>query len=443
MHSDGVSSTDLPRAMGWETWGPVAAPPVQWTHAGLGRRAGAAMINAAGVSFAVLSLGGVAGSLLGGASPHAHPTSRDLVVAAVMTAILFLGPLAYTVAGWRAGASLGMRSLGLRLVDARTGDLPSTEQVLLRMVGTFYSAAVPFGLGLLSAAWASDRRGWNDRLSGTAVVEARPLAYGWVWNGAQWIWSIAPAVSSAPAPTPRRTPGGPPPARSIWTWTDVVPLLVLFIPAALLSQLLVVVALHVVRTGHGHPAPVSLLLDVAAYAAQLGLVWLFLGVRRHVHLRDLGLRLPHWPWLLAALPALVVAWIVEGVLGELGTSFLPSSPNNQCHTIQSDYGSALALGLIGVAVVAPVVEEILFRGVVFGWLRGRIPVPAAVVVSAAIFSLAHLGWREWSLLLPVLGIGCVLATLYHYSRSLWPGILVHSSINTVATLVVLLGATRC
>jgi membrane protease YdiL (CAAX protease family) len=37
----------------------------------------------------------------------------------------------------------------------------------------------------------------------------------------------------------------------------------------------------------------------------------------------------------------------------------------------------------------------------------------------------------------------VLATLYHYSRSLWPGILVHSSINTVATLVVLLGATRC
>ena len=456
MHSDGVSSTDLPRAPdavtptpadvgghpGWAAWGPEAMPPMQWAPAGLGRRTCAAMINFAGTGFAVLSLGGLAGSLLGGATRHAHPTGRELVVAAVMTAILFLGPLAYTVASWRAGASVGMRSLGLRLVDACTGDLPSTEQVLLRMAGTFYSA-LPLGLGLLSAATTSDRRGWNDRLSGTAVVHARPVAYGWVWNGAQWIWSIAPAVSSAPAPTPRRTPGGPTPARSIWTWTDVVPLLVLFIPAALLSQLLVVVALHVVRTGHGRPAPVSLLLDVAAYAAQLGLVWLFLGVRRHVHLRDLGLRLPHWPWLLAALPALAVAWIVEGVLGELGTSFLPSSPNNQCHTIQSDYGSALALGLIGVAVVAPVVEEILFRGVVFGWLRGRIPVPAAVVVSAAIFSLAHLGWREWSLLLPVLGIGCVLATLYHYSRSLWPGILVHSSINTVATLVVLLGATRC
>ena len=73
-----------------------------------------------------------------------------------------------------------------------------------------------------------------------------------------------------------------------------------------------------------------------------------------------------------------------------------------------------------VGVLAGVCEEILFRGVVFGWLRGRVPVPAAVVLSAMVFSLAHLGWREWSLLLPVLGIGCVLAILYHYSRSLWP-----------------------
>jgi membrane protease YdiL (CAAX protease family) len=146
---------------------------------------------------------------------------------------------------------------------------------------------------------------------------------------------------------------------------------------------------------------------------------------------------------LAVLPALFAAWTVEGVLGKLGSAFLPTSPHNQCHAIQSDYGSALALGLLGVAVMAPVVEEILFRGVLFGWLRGRIPVPAAIVLSAAIFSLAHLGWMEWSLLLPIFGIGCLLAGLYHYSRSLWPGILVHASINAVATLVVVLGGTHC
>jgi membrane protease YdiL (CAAX protease family) len=101
------------------------------------------------------------------------------------------------------------------------------------------------------------------------------------------------------------------------------------------------------------------------------------------------------------------------------------------------------LGLLAVAVMAPVAEEILFRGVVFGWLRGRVPVPAAVVISAAILALAHPGWLEWTLLFPVFGVGCVLAILYHDSRSLWPGILVHASINTAATLVVLLGGAHC
>jgi uncharacterized RDD family membrane protein YckC len=91
-----------------------------------------------------------------------------------MSAILVLGPLVYTVAVWRRSTSLGMRMAGLRLVDARTGDLPSTEQVLLRMAGTF-SSALPAGLGFLSVVAAPDRRGWADRLSGTAIVAGRPV----------------------------------------------------------------------------------------------------------------------------------------------------------------------------------------------------------------------------------------------------------------------------
>ena len=39
--------------------------------------------------------------------------------------------------------------------------------------------------------------------------------------------------------------------------------------------------------------------------------------------------------------------------------------------------------------------------------------------------------------------GCVLAVLYHYSRSLWPCIVVHGLSNTIAILVVVLGHVRC
>jgi membrane protease YdiL (CAAX protease family) len=218
---------------------------------------------------------------------------------------------------------------------------------------------------------------------------------------------------------------------------------VLLTPAAILSQGLVIAALHVAPIGHGHPVAISLALDAAAYGANLGLVGLFLGVRRGARFRDVGLALPRWPWLLAALPVVILAYAVERPLGELGSALLPSTPNNQCLAIHTGYGSALALGLIEVGLLAPVAEEIFFRGVLFGWLRGRVPVAVAVVLSAAAFSVGHLDWMQWSILLPTFGAGCVLAVLYHYSRSLWPCIVVHGLSNTIVILVVVLGHVHC
>jgi membrane protease YdiL (CAAX protease family)/uncharacterized RDD family membrane protein YckC len=416
----------------------AAQVPRSWAPAGVWRRIGAGALDLTLIVVAAFVVMAATAPVLGPAPPSGvEPSPTDLLIITLAMAVILFGPPLYLALGWRSGATVGMRAAGLWVVDARTGDRPSLEQVLLRLVGSFYSL-LPLGAGLIAAAGRPDRRGWQDRMSGTAVVHGRPVVPAWAWDGRQWVWSLPTAVvSSAPVPTERQLPPSRPP-RSAWTWTDVVPLLVLFLPAAWLGQLAVVVALHVVRVGHGHPAAISLLLDVVAYGVDLALIWVFLGLRRHARLADLGLRLPHWTWLLAALPAVLCSWAAEGVLGAIGRALLPASPGSQCAAIQSDYHSALVLGLIGVAVVAPVVEEILFRGVVFGWLRGRMPAVAAAVISAALFSLAHLGWMDWALLLPVFGIGLVLAGLYHHSRSLWPGILVHASVNTAATLFILL-----
>jgi membrane protease YdiL (CAAX protease family) len=235
----------------------------------------------------------------------------------------------------------------------------------------------------------------------------------------------------------------PAPERTRWTWTDVVPIAVLQLPVALVGEIAVVRATRAVGISHVDSSVGSLILDVVAYGLVAGLIWLFLGLRRHVSLRELGLRPVRWRWLTAAIPALLVAYAAEAVAGELGDAFLPSSPQTQCHDIQSSYGSNIALALVGVAVVAPVVEEVLFRGVVFGWMRGRVALPVAVLGSAAVFALAHILYMQWTLLPPVFAIGCVLALLYNYSRSLWPGIAVHASINTVATLALLLGTVHC
>lgn len=87
--------------------------------------------------------------------------------------------------------------------------------------------------------------------------------------------------------------------------------------------------------------------------------------------------------------------------------------------------------LVVVGIVAPFVEETVFRGILYGWLRSRIGIAAGAVISALIFSVAH----GILVLTPALAVtGLVLALVYEHSRSLWPAIIVHGFINTVMTI---------
>lgn len=85
--------------------------------------------------------------------------------------------------------------------------------------------------------------------------------------------------------------------------------------------------------------------------------------------------------------------------------------------------------LFGGAVVAPLVEEIFFRGFVFAGLRGRWGWPQAALASAGLFALAHL---LSTLILPIFILGIIFAFLYQVSGSIWPAILMHMLTNSAA-----------
>lgn len=87
--------------------------------------------------------------------------------------------------------------------------------------------------------------------------------------------------------------------------------------------------------------------------------------------------------------------------------------------------------LFGGAVVAPLVEELFFRGFVFPGLRSKWGWRKAAVVSAGLFALAHIAPIS---ILPIFFLGLIFAFLYQTSGSIWPGILMHVLTNTV-TLV--------
>ena len=86
----------------------------------------------------------------------------------------------------------------------------------------------------------------------------------------------------------------------------------------------------------------------------------------------------------------------------------------------------LAFIFVG-AVLAPLCEEVFFRGFLFNGFRKTYGWKKAGLLSSAFFSLAHL---DPVALIPTFILGCLLAYLFHKSNSIWPGIIIHFLVNS-------------
>lgn len=90
--------------------------------------------------------------------------------------------------------------------------------------------------------------------------------------------------------------------------------------------------------------------------------------------------------------------------------------------------------VVRVGLVAGVVEEILFRGLLFRLLEYRVGTWLAIAVSALIFGLVHLANPLGSLMGAVgiaLEAGILFAAVYAYTRNLWVGIGLHAAWNVM------------
>lgn len=102
-----------------------------------------------------------------------------------------------------------------------------------------------------------------------------------------------------------------------------------------------------------------------------------------------------------------------------------------------------ALHIITIAVIGPVVEEIFYRGILFGFLKGRgksiVRSIAAILLSSMIFAFSHTSIIDFSVTdllanIPILMLGLVVTTLYWRTDNLICPVIVHIIINTIGTL---------
>ena len=130
--------------------------------------------------------------------------------------------------------------------------------------------------------------------------------------------------------------------------------------------------------------------------------------------------------------ARVLGWSVLGGvsvmwLGEFVTSSLAFLPDWMEATFTNMSGSVM--GFISLAVLGPVLEELLFRGAVTKELLKRYKPGTAIVLSGLLFGLFHINPAQ---VVGAMISGFFFAWLYYRTRSLVPGIVLHILNNGLA-----------
>jgi membrane protease YdiL (CAAX protease family) len=177
-----------------------------------------------------------------------------------------------------------------------------------------------------------------------------------------------------------------------------------------------------------------MVLFVVQSLAMLFLTWLVILRPYRLRLADIGLRPTYKGWNRLAVAGGFLCLPLVGVVNYVVQEFLGAPIENPQLRALAPEGfswTSLIAMLLLVGVLVPFIEEIIFRGLVFRWLRRHLRFAYAAPVSALFFSLVH-GIPE---LMPALAVvGLVLAGFAERSGSLWPAIVLHGTFNGLMTL---------
>jgi membrane protease YdiL (CAAX protease family) len=207
-----------------------------------------------------------------------------------------------------------------------------------------------------------------------------------------------------------------------------------------LATILVDVVAHIAGSSLSHPTPaVTIVGDVVFDLGFVASALYFASLRGRpgaatFGFRPVRLRVAVRAFVLAAVAYYGLTAIYGSLFHLHGTDKLPSELGVEHST------AALVAASVFVCVIAPIAEEFFFRGFFFGALRNwRIRLAGrdlgtwvAAVLTGILFGLAHLGSASLEYLIPLGFLGFVLCVVRWRTRSLYPGMALHSANNAVA-----------
>lgn len=229
----------------------------------------------------------------------------------------------------------------------------------------------------------------------------------------------------------------PPPASPPPSGADLLRTLVVI--AAMAGA--VIAALSLIRPGSLNLAPQdrsTVTVMVIMLQSAVALFSVYLGVQPRYGTRSemLGFRPVSGRWIgVAVFLAFAAGQGLGYATDALDGIFYHGHPAQSTESlILSGAGvSQLVWMFIAAGIFGPVSEEILFRGLLFGWMRTRMHWTLAALLSSIAFGLVHLDLQH---IVFTTGLGMILAATYHLSKSLWTSIITHAVNNCFAVVVV-------
>ena len=185
-------------------------------------------------------------------------------------------------------------------------------------------------------------------------------------------------------------------------------------------------------------AVLAAIVYMLAFTIAFGVPLLF--GRGKVNLESLGLtRLMSWSDIglapIGFIAYLLLAWFVVAAAVLLFPGFAPDQAQDVGFKNLTDR-SGYIVAFTTLVVLAPIAEELLFRGYLYGKLRKYVPVYAAILMTSLVFGAVHL---QWNVGLNVFALSIVMCGLREITGSIWAGILLHMIKNGIAFYILFVG----
>ena len=177
--------------------------------------------------------------------------------------------------------------------------------------------------------------------------------------------------------------------------------------------------------------PAELMLGFVMLPSLAAIIWIwFATVWREAHgWAGLGFSWTSRQWLLRAVglgvlsvPAtMLITALTRPLLGPATGPALPLS-----NTEAWGQPTYLLAMIMGVVLLAPLMEEMVFRGLLFGWLRHRFGIWNAAALAAVGHALLHF---DLGAMPGLFALFFFLAWIYQYNGSLWVPVIIHAIHN--------------